>query len=117
MRLRMKSADVSRAAAKGRPLEVAVVSAYTLAAIRDTEPIVPYVTGALRETAHSQSAPEAGRLIYGSAAVPYARPQYYGYPNKTWPGTEMQWWPKAHEAHGAAWLREAQAAAEEAASR
>ena len=117
MRISVKSADVAGATRKAAPIKEAAVSAFTMAAIRDTEPLVPYVTGALRGTAHTESEPERGRLIYGSAAVPYARPQYYGNPNKTWPGTIMQWWPPSLQAHQAAWIRESQAAAREAAGR
>lgn len=117
MRLSVKSADATGAKRKGPLAKAAAVVAYALAAIRDSEPYVPYVTGALRGTAHSESGPEAGRIVYGSAAVPYARPQYYGCPNKTWPGTTMEWFPKAKERHGQAWAREAEAAAKEAIGR
>ena len=117
MRLSVKRADVAGAARKAAPIEHAAVGAYALAAVRDTEPLVPYLNGPLRESAHSESMPEEGRIIYGSAAVPYARAQYYGCPRKRWPGTTTEWFPKAKQKHGAAWAREAQAAAKEAAGR
>lgn len=117
MRLSVKSADLAGAKRKGLLAKTAAVAAYVLAAVRDTEPYVPYVSSRLRGTAHSESDPEAGRIVYGSAAVPYARPQYYGCPNKTWPGTTMEWFPRAKERHGQSWLREAEAAAKEATGR
>lgn len=117
MRLSVKGADVTGAKRKGPLAKAAAVAGYVLAAIRDSEPYVPYVTGALRGTAHSESDPEAGRIVYGSAAVPYARPQYYGCPNKTWPGTTTEWFQKAREEHEGAWAREAEAAAKEAIGR
>lgn len=117
MRLSVKQADVSGAARKAAPIKRAAIGAYAMAVIRDSEPLVPYVTGALRGTAHSESSPEEGRVVYGSAAVPYARPQYYSNPNKTWPGTTMQWYPKARDRYAADWAREAEAAAKEAAGR
>lgn len=117
MRLSVKSADVSGARHKAVPIKEAAVGAYALAAIRDTEPLVPYLNGPLRGTAHSESMPEEGKIIYGSPAVPYAHAQYYDYPHKRWPGTTMKWFPKAKQKHGDAWTREAQAAAKEVAGR
>lgn len=117
MRLSVKSVDASRAKSKAAPIEKAAVGAYAMAAIRDTEPLVPYLNGPLRESAHSESMPEEGRIIYGSAAVPYARAQYYDHPHKRWPGTTTEWFPKAKQKHGDAWTREAQEAAKEAAGR
>ena len=40
--------------------------------------------------AETESVPEDGLLVWGNASVPYARAQYYGLPNKRWPGTYMQ---------------------------
>ncbi len=117
MRLSVKGADVSGATRKAVPIEKAAVGAYAMAAIRDAESLVPYLTGALRGTAHSESMPEEGKVIYGSAAVPYARAQYYSCPHKNWPGTTTEWFPKAKERHGDAWACEAQAAAKEATGR
>ena len=117
MRLSVKSADVSGAARKAVPIEKAAVGAYAMAAIRAAEPLVPYLNGPLRGSAQSESTPEEGRIIYGSAAVPYARAQYYGCPHKRWPGTTTEWFPKAQAKHGDAWTREAQEAAKEVAGR
>ncbi len=117
MKLTMKSANVTPAEQKAGPIERAAVGAYAMAAIRDTEPLVPYLNGPLRGSAHSESVPEKGRIIYGSASVPYARAQYYSHPHKRWPGTEMEWFPKAEAKHAGKWTHEAERAAKEAAGR
>lgn len=115
MKARVKSANVNRALKKAARIQDAAVSAYTMAARRDSEPYVPYMTGALRESAHSESEPELGRLVYGNARVPYAKAQYYEYPHKRFPGTVTEWFEAAKETHGLSWIREAELAAKEAA--
>lgn len=115
MRLRVKKAEVSGAKRKGQSIEEAAQSAMTMAARRDTEQFVPKVTGDLRRTAHYQSNPDKGELIYGDGNVTYARPQYYGCPNKTLPGTEMEWFEHAKPQYKGVWLKEGEQAAKEAA--
>lgn len=109
--------DLSGAEGKSDLMAQAAQSAMVMAARRDSEPYVPYVTGALRGTAETQSQPEQGRLVYGSAGVPYARPQYYGHPNKTWPGTTTRWFEHAADVRLAQWVEEGRRAAEEVAGR
>lgn len=106
--------DVSKASGKARLIRAAAQSAAVLAARRDCEPYVPYVMGALRGSAETESQPRKALLKYGSAAVPYARAQYYGCPRKTWPGTTMRWFEAAKGAYGAVWIKEAELAAREA---
>ena len=52
-----------------------------------------------------------------AAAVPYARPQYYGCPRKTTPGTTTRWFDAAKAVYGATWAKEAELAAKEAVGR
>ena len=115
MRMKVKSANLTGAKKKASRIEKAVKSAVTMAARRDTEQFVPKVTGALRGTAHYQSDPEKGELVYGDGNVTYARPQYEGCPNKTTPGTTSRWFEHAKPIYLPAWLREGQQAAKEAA--
>lgn len=117
VRVKVEKVDLGTAKGKGRICTAAATAAMVLAARRDSEPYVPYRQGDLRLSAETESQPERSLLKYGSAAVPYARPQYYGYPNKTWPGTAMKWFDKAKAAHLPEWMREAQAAARKAAGR
>lgn len=113
MSVRVKSFDVSPAVAKGKDAAMAVRSMVTIAAREDTKPYVPYLMGDLRGTAETESVPEEGLLVYGNASVPYARAQYYGLPNKTWPGTVMQWFEASKAANMPAWERVGQEAARE----
>lgn len=114
--VKLKSADLSGAIKKAGGMERTVRTQVTLAAREDTKPYVPYVTGDLRATAETESAPEEGLLVYGNASVPYAAAQYYGCPNKTWPGTQMQWFAPSKAANLTRWIRIAQTAAEEGAA-
>lgn len=115
--VRISKVDLAKAEAKSRPIGQAANAALVMAARRDSEPYVPYLAGDLRRSAETESMPEKAVLKYGSAAVPYARPQYYGCPRKTWPGTTTRWFDAAKSAHMPAWAKEAQAAAREAAGR
>lgn len=115
MRLKVKKSNVSGAKKKSTAIQKATQAAIVMAARRDTEQFVPKVTGALRGTAHYQSEPEKGLLVYGDGNVTYARPQYYGCPNKTLPGTEMKWFEHAKPQYLPIWLREGEEAAKEAA--
>lgn len=115
--MKVSKIDLSGAERKAQLMEHAVQAAVVMAAMRDSNPLVPYETGALRGSAETQSQPEQGKLVYGSAAVPYARPQYYGCPNKTWPQTTTRWFEHAADAHLARWIDEGRRAAEEVAGR
>ena len=112
--LRVSKADIAKAEQKGSKARQASVAAVVMAARRDSEPYVPYLDGHLRRSAETESQPEKALLKYGSAAVPYARPQYFGCPHKNWPGTTMRWFERAKEAHLPGWIQEAQSAAKEA---
>ena len=102
---KLGSCDLSRAIAKAKGMERAVTTGVTLAAREDCKPYVPYLAGHLRGTAETESVPEAGLLVWGNASVPYARAQYYGLPNKRWPGTCMQWFDPAKAANISKWIR------------
>ncbi len=115
--MKVSKIDLSGAERKAPLMAQAAQAAVVMAARRDSEPLVPYRTGALRGSAETQSQPEQGKLVYGSSAVPYARPQYYGRPNKTWPGTTTRWFEHAADAHLAQWIEEGRKAAEEVAGR
>jgi hypothetical protein len=107
----VKSIDLSGVLDKGRRAETRVKKMVTLAAREDTKPYVPYVTGALRQSAEVASVPEQGLLVYDTE---YARAQYYGLPRKTWPGTGMQWFELAKAACIDRWNEIAQLEAERA---
>lgn len=113
MSVRIKSFDVAAAIAKGEEAATGIRTMVTMAAREDTKPYVPYVTGDLRGTAETESVPEEGLLVWGNASVPYAAAQYYLHPNKTWPGTVMQWFEESKAANMPAWERTAQEAARE----
>ena len=108
---RLGSADLSRALAKAGEMGRAATVGVTLAAREDCKPYVPYLDGHLRATAETESDPERGRLVWGNASVPYAAAQYYGLPDKRWPGTCMQWFDPAKAANVSKWIRVAKAEA------
>lgn len=115
--VRLGRVDLGGAVGKGDLCAAAAASALVMAARRDSEPFVPFLAGDLRRSAKTESRPESDLLVYGSAAVPYARPQYYGCPRKSFPGTTTRWFEAAKAAHLPAWVQEAQAAAREAAGK
>lgn len=117
IRCRIKAVDVQRALNKAEPINKAVVTAVTQAALRDSEPYVPRLEGRLRQTAETESIYDEGKLIYGNASVPYAAVHYYapGNWNYTTPGTGPRWFDKALKEKLAQWITEgAEAAKEEA---
>lgn len=116
---KVETADLRGAQRKAAPISEAARAAVTMAAMRDTNQFVPYRpgSGALRGTAELESKPEKGELVYGNGDVVYARPQYYGCPNKTWPGTVMKWFEHAKPIYMSSWLDEGERAAKEAAGR
>lgn len=107
MRISARVGRVSTAAAsaKAKAAQEKALVATTEAARLDTEPFVPFVTGALRRTADTESKPSKGLLVYGNSAVPYAKAQYYGFPGKTTPGTRMHWFTASKAANGGKWRR------------
>ena len=115
--VRVEKVQTEKAEAEGGVAKKAALAAYVMAARRDSEPYVPYLEGYLRLSAETESDPGGARLKYGSAAVPYARPQYYGCPRKTTKGTTTRWFEAAKAAHGAIWAKEAEMAAKEAVGR
>lgn len=110
--VRLKSIDLSKAIEKAGKMERQVRAMVTIAAREDTKPYVPYLNGDLRDSANTESQPEDGLLVYGSSSVPYAAAQYYGLPNKTWPGTAMQWFEHSKAANLKKWIQIAQREAE-----
>lgn len=114
---RVSRIDLSGAERKAPLMAQAAQAAVVMAAMRDSNPLVPYETGALRGSAETQSQPEQGKLVYGSRAIPYAAPQYYRCPNKAWPQTTTRWFEHAADSHLAQWVEEGRRAAEEVAGR
>ena len=114
MVLSVRSVDLKGAIAKAGRAKIRVMRMVTLAAREDTKPYVPYLDGALRQSAEVNSVPDAGKLIYGGGSVPYARRQYYDLPGKRWPGTCMQWFEAAKAANLSKWVEIAQREAEAA---
>lgn len=114
MNVTLKSMDLKGAIGKSGTLKTKVISMVTIAAREDTKPYVPYKLGHLRASAETESIPEQGKLIYGNADVNYARAQYYGCPNKTFPGTTKQWFDYSKAANLSKWIRIADAAKKEA---
>ena len=115
MRLRVKRANVTGAKKKSSAISKAVKAAITMAARRDTNQYVPYQEHRLQGTAYTQSDLEEGELVYGDGSVPYAKPQYYGCPNKSHPETTMRWFEHAKPQYLPIWLKEGEQAAKEAA--
>jgi uncharacterized protein YkwD len=105
---RVKQIALGAITAKAAGARRASIVAMTEAARMDTLPYVPFVSGALARTADTESKPERGLLIYGNAAVPYARAQYYGMPNKTRKAhahATLQWFEAAKAAKKRTWQR------------
>ena len=108
--LRAKSVNVSPAQAKVKKANKAMIKAMTLAARRDSNRYVPFASGALRNTAESQSKPDDGQLIYGGGGVKYARVQYYGNFRHTTPGTCGKWFDVAKKNNAKKWVKEGEEA-------
>lgn len=75
----------------------------TLAAIGDTRPYVPKLSGALVASGDKASQPSRGLIIYDTE---YARAQYYGLPNKTrqhHPQATKQWFEPSKAANKRRW--------------
>lgn len=102
--VRISKIDLSAAAKRGADWKRKATIALVENAREDTKPYVPYVSNALRRSAELESVPEAGKLVYGNAGVPYARAQYYGLPGKTYPGTCMQWFEASKAANLTRWV-------------
>ena len=102
--------DFSKLAPKVKSAEKRVRTLVTLKAREDCKPYVPIISGALRETAETESIPEKGKLIWGNASVPYARAQYYGLPKKSDPNACCQWFESAKASHEKEWINIAKTA-------
>lgn len=103
----VSSMDLSPAMAKAAKLTPKLRSTLVRQAISDTESFVPILSGDLRGSAHSESRPEEGLIVYGSDSVPYARYQYYGefqHPH----GGQRQWFEASKAQYMAAWEKLAQ---------
>lgn len=77
--------------------------------IRDTRQFVPYDQGALESSVDSASEPGAVRW-----QTPYAREQYYGYPNKSRAKNiraTKEWFEAAKAAYLRTWVKVAKRAA------
>lgn len=112
MGVKVKHIDVSGALRKTDRMKKAAVSAYTLAARRDSAPYVPRLSGALRSSAEAQTSATTGKLVYGGSGVKYASKQYYASGFRyTTPGTGSKWFEKAKRSNGSKWAKEAATAA------
>jgi len=103
---KLKSVDLGQIGPRADAAKKRARTMMTLAAIGDTRPYVPRVSGALAASGDSESRPEQGLLIYGSSAVPYARRQYYGLPGKTktrHPQATTQWFAHSKAANKGRW--------------
>jgi len=108
MHFRVKSVETGGVEAKLKRAKTRAVTLTTLAAIEDTRPYVPRLSGDLAGTADSGSQPSKGLIIYGSSAVPYARRQYYEFPRKTTtfhPQATTQWFEHSAAANRQKWER------------
>lgn len=115
IQIRVAAVNVGRALRKADLMETAAVTAISQAVVRDSEPYVPKREGKLRDSAET----ETGKVRYGSAAVPYAVPQYNapGGWKYTTPGTGPDWYSKAEGKHLKQWIKEGEQAAKEEASK
>lgn len=119
IQIRVAAVNVGRALQKADLMETAAVTAISQAVVRDSEPYVPKREGKLRDSAETESDYETGKVRYGSAAVPYAAPQYDapgGWKYAT-PGTGPDWYSKAEGKHLKQWIKEGEQAAKEEASK
>lgn len=119
IQIRVAAVNVGRALQKANLMETAAVTAIAQAVVRDSEPYVPKREGKLRASAETESDYETGKVRYGSAAVPYAAPQYNapGGWKYTTPGTGPDWYSKAEGKHLKQWIKEGEQAAKEEASK
>lgn len=119
IQIRVAAVNVGRALQKADLMETAAVTAISQAVVRDSEPYVPKREGKLRASAETESDYETGKVRYGSAAVPYAAPQYNapGEWKYTTPGTGPDWYSKAEGKHLKQWIKEGEQAAKEEASK
>lgn len=119
IQIRVAAVNVGRALQKADLMETAAVTAISQAVVRDSEPYVPKREGKLRASAETESDYETGKVRYGSAAVPYAAPQYNapGGWKYTTPGTGQDWYSKAEGKHLKQWIKEGEQAAKEEASK
>lgn len=119
IQIRVAAVNVGCALQKADLMETAAVTAISQAVVRDSEPYVPKREGKLRASAETESDYETGKVRYGSAAVPYAAPQYNapGGWKYTTPGTGPDWYSKAEGKHLKQWIKEGEQAAKEEASK
>lgn len=119
IQIRVAAVNVGLALQKADLMETAAVTAISQAVVRDSEPYVPKREGKLRASAETESDYEVGKVRYGSAAVPYAAPQYNapGGWKYTTPGTGPDWYNKAEGKHLKQWIKEGEQAAKEEASK
>lgn len=119
IQIRVAAVNVGRALQKADLMETAAVTAISQAVVRDSEPYVPKREGKLRASAETESDYEVGKVRYGSAAAPYAAPQYNapGGWKYTTPGTGPDWYSKAEGKHLKQWIKEGEQAAKEEASK
>ena len=100
---KLKSMDLGRIGPKAAIAKKRARTMMTLAAIGDTRPYVPKLSGELVGSADASSRPAQGLIIYDTD---YARAQYYGLPNKTTqfhPQAAMEWFAHSKAANKRKW--------------
>lgn len=89
----IRSVNVDGCALKGELVTERAIAAVTMQAMKDTEPFVPLLKGALNGSARTETDRAKGLLIWGGAkAGAYASRQYYSLPNKTLATHAMAQW-------------------------
>lgn len=105
--LKVNRVDTTMLKASAVQAQQRALALTTDAARMDTRPYVPFLSGALAQTADTQSIPEQGKLIYGDGnRVPYARRQYYDLPGKnkaTHSKATKQWFEVSKAANMRRW--------------
>lgn len=111
MSMKVKSIDVSGAAAKGTAAQKAYIAAYALKARADSNRYVPKLSGDLRASSEVQTDAKSGKLVWGGAGVLYARRQFYTqFAHYSTPGTGPRWFDTAKASRGASWDKAGKAA-------
>lgn len=111
----IRSVNVDGCALKGELITERVTAAVTMQAMKDTEPFVPFLTGALNRSARTETDRTRGFLIWGGADIgKYASRQYFNYPNKNLlvhPGAQWHWFDQSKATNLQKWISVARAQA------
>lgn len=83
-------------------------AALTEQVLADSTRYVPRASGDLQMSGRAESRPGLSTVQWGGSLAPYARAQYYGYPNKNRTINKfasMQWFEQAKSAKGRLWAK------------